>query len=258
VSSRSSGSLSAGPPEARLRLILGRLNRSYGRPSHARGGDPLDSLIGTVLSQNTTDVNSGRAFAQLKARFPNWESVLDARPNRIATAIRSGGLGDIKARRIKRILRQIEEDRGRLDLSFLRRMPLGEARDYLTDLPGVGPKTAACVLLFSLHRAAFPVDTHVLRVSRRLGLIRPKTTMERAHEIFEVLFEGSASRDGGKRWSSQAMLALHLGLVRHGRQICAARRPRCDICPLFEICPRVGVSADRRVGVAADHRRKVG
>jgi endonuclease-3 len=246
VGRTSSGSLAAAPPRARLRLIVRRLNRTYGRPAHGRGGSALDSLIGTVLSQNTTDVNSGRAFARLKKRFPRWQDVLDARPSQIASAIRSGGLGDVKARRIKRILRQIEEDRGRLELGFLRRRPMGEARDYLTGLPGVGPKTAACVLLFSLRRAAFPVDTHVLRVSKRLGIIPPKTTMEQAHDIYESLLGPDGTGADAKGWDAEAMLALHLGLVRHGREICAARRPRCDACPLLDICPRIGVTSTRK------------
>jgi endonuclease-3 len=239
VTSLSSSSLAAGPPSARLPLILRQLNRTYGRPSNARGGSPLDSLIGTILSQNTTDVNSGRAFAQLKSRFPNWEAALQARASRIAGAIRSGGLADIKSRRIKRILREIRRDRGRLDLAFLRRMPIPQARDYLTALPGVGPKTAACVLLFSLHKPVFPVDTHVLRVSKRLGLIPPNTTMERAHEIYALLLDS----DGAGQWDYNSVLALHLGLVRHGRQTCIARRPRCDACSLFAACPRLDVAA---------------
>jgi endonuclease-3 len=236
VSSQSSGSLAAGPPEVRLRLILRQLNRRYGRPAHGRRGDPLDSLIATVLSQNTSDVNSHRAFAQLKARFPTWAEALAARPNQIAAAIRLGGLADIKARRIKQILRQIEQDQGRLDLAPLKRSPLREARDYLVGLPGVGPKTAACVLLFSLGRPAFPVDTHVLRVSKRLGLLPLKATMDRAHEIYEQMLGGAW------RWETKDILGLHLGLVQHGRTICAARRPKCEVCPLFDLCPRIGVS----------------
>jgi len=196
---------------------------------HARRRRPLDSLIATVLSQNTTDTNSGRAFAQLKERFPTWEEVAEARPAQIAAAIRSGGLADIKARRIERILRQIEEDRGSLDLGFLRRLSVERAREYLTGLPGVGPKTAACVLLFSLRRPVFPVDTHVLRVSKRLGLIPATTTMERAHDIYREMLE------------PDQMLGLHLGLVQHGRETCKARRPRCGPCALSELCPRLGV-----------------
>ncbi|MCJ7749727.1 MAG: endonuclease III, partial [Armatimonadetes bacterium] len=132
MASRSSGSLVAGSPAARLPLILRQLDRTYGRPAHARGGDPLDSLIGTVLSQNTTDLNSHRAFDRLKERFPKWETVLAARSSQIAAAIRSGGLGDIKSRRIKQILREIERDRGELDLSFLRRVSVPAGREYLS------------------------------------------------------------------------------------------------------------------------------
>ena len=226
-------------PSARIPLILRRLPRVAARPVHARRTDPLDSLIGTVLSQNTTDANSGPAFERLKAKFRAWESVARAKPAQIAAPIRSGGLAEIKAARIKRILQQIERDRGRLDLNFLDKLPLSEARQYLTDLPGVGPKTAACVLLFSLGKPAFPVDTHVLRVSKRLGLIPANTTMERAHDILgELLKPGQ-------------MLPLHLGLVRHGRQVCAARRPRCSICLLAELCPRAGVT-----GTATAVRRR--
>jgi len=227
------------PPAARIPLILRRLPRVVTRPVHARRADPLDSLIGTVLSQNTTDANSGPAFERLKAKFPAWETVARAKQAQIAAPIRSGGLAEIKAARIKRILQQIERDRGRLDLNFLDKLPLSEARRYLTNLPGVGPKTAACVLLFSLGKPAFPVDTHVLRVSKRLGLIPPNTTMERAHDIFAELLQPSQ------------MLPLHLGLVRHGRQVCAARRPRCDLCSLAELCPRVAVT-----GTATAARRR--
>ena len=249
MTSLSSSSPARAQARERLPLVLRRLNRSYGRPAHARRGDPLDSLIGTVLSQNTTDANSHRAFAELKARFPSWRQVLAARPQQIAAAIRSGGLGDIKARRIKRILGEIEEDRGRLDLSFLRRRTAGRAREYLTGLPGVGPKTAACVVLFSLEKAAFPVDTHVLRVSKRLGILDPKATMERAHEVYEALLDSSGPA-ASRKWDRRAMLELHLGLVRHGREVCHARRPECERCALTELCPRVGVPE-----VAARRRR---
>jgi len=250
VSNPSSDSLAASAPAIRLPLILRQLDRAYGRPAHASAGNPLDSLIATVLSQNTSDVNSHRAFARLKAEFPSWEEALGARPSQIASAIRLGGLADIKARRIKQILRTIAEDRGALDLSFLKRVKVPRALGYLTALSGVGPKTAACVLLFSLKRPAFPVDTHVLRVSKRLGLLAPNTTMERAHELYDLMLSESGSgkrrsRPAGKRWSASDMLALHLGLVHHGRRICAARRPRCGICPLYDLCPRIGVVSAR-------------
>ena len=247
VGKTSSGSLAASlpsdarPASVRLALLLHQLDCAYrrpayrpaGKPAPAREGDPLDVLIATVLSQNTSDVNSHRAFAQLKAKFPSWAEALAARPSQLASAIRRGGLAEVKARRIKQILREIEDDRGKLDLSFLGRKPVREARQYLTALPGVGPKTAACVLLFSLKRPAFPVDTHVLRVSKRLGLIPTNTTMERAHELYEMMLE---------EWMARDMLALHLGLVDHGRRICIARRPRCEVCSLFDLCPRVGVA----------------
>lgn len=232
MTSPSSSSLAAAPPKARIPLILRRLGRTAERPVHARALDPLDSLILGVLSQNTTDVNSGRAFSQLRQRFPTWGEVVRARPQQIAAAIRSGGLAEIKSRRIKDILAQIEEDRGQLDLSFLRRLPMTKARDYLVGLSGIGRKTAAVVLLFALNKPAFPVDTHVLRVSKRLGLIPPNTTADRAHDIFDELLKGARG----------AMSDLHLGLVRHGRTVCIAGRPRCPLCVLFELCPRVGVT----------------
>jgi len=238
----SSSRSAASPPAARLPLVVRQLNGTYGRPKHAPRGDPLDSLIGTVLSQNTTDANSHRAFAELKARFPTWDEALAARPRQIAAAIRSGGLGEIKSRRIKRILAEIEEDRGRLDLRFLRRWPPARAREYLTGLPGVGPKTAACVVLFSLGRPAFPVDTHVLRVSKRLGILSPSTTMERAHDIYEALLDSTGPGRERGPWDRQAMLELHLGLVRHGREVCHPRRPECGRCALGELCPRMGVA----------------
>lgn len=211
-------------------LILARLPRVVSRPVHARRRSPVDALVATVLSQNTSDANSGRAFAQLKAHFPTWEQALAAPPRAIADAIRSGGLAEIKSRRIQAILRRIVEDRGRLDLSHLRRLPLEKARDYLISLPGIGKKTAAVVLLFSLGRPIFPVDTHVLRVSQRLGLIPPKTTMDRAHDLFAEML------------SPEQMLPLHLGLIRHGREVCIAGRPRCGECALADLCPRVGVT----------------
>lgn len=242
MTSRSSANFAVGARVERLPLILHVLDRTYGRSSHARGGDPLDSLIATVLSQNTTDTNSHRAFEQLKERFPSWDDVLRARPARIARAIRSGGLGGIKSKRIRQILREIERERGRLDLNFLKGKSLAGSRDYLTSLPGVGPKTAACVLLFSLGKPAFPVDTHVLRVSKRLGLLLRKTTMEQAHDVFMELLDSPGPSGGEAKWDADDMLALHLGLVRHGREVCRARRPMCSVCALDELCPRVGLS----------------
>lgn len=226
----SSSSQAPQPIRARIPAILRRLDLPAQRPVHARQRGVLDSLISTVLSQNTSDVNSARAFAQLKAHFPNWEMVLEAPLSEIADTIRSGGLAEIKSARMKHILSRIKQDRGRLDLGFLADLPLEQARDYLISLPGVGRKTAAVVLLFSLGRPIFPVDTHVLRVSKRLGLIPPNTTMDRAHDLFAQVLKPAQ------------MLPLHLALIKHGREVCVAGRPRCPICLLSDLCSRIGVT----------------
>lgn len=235
----SSSSLKAVAAVERIPLILERLGRTTRRPVHARRTKPLDSLMLTVLSQNTTDANSGRAFEQLTARFPTWEAVLKAPAGALADTTRSGGLAEIKSGRIKQILARIEEDRGKLDLGFLKRMPIGEVRDYLLRLPGVGRKTAAVVMLFSLGMPAFPVDTHVLRVSKRLGLIPPGATMDKAHDLFEGMV------------SPEIVSDLHLGLIRHGRTVCVARRTKCPECALLDLCPRVGVA-----GVSQERGRR--
>ena len=167
--------------------VLRLLRKEYGPRNWQPGQAPLSTLIATVLSQNTSDVNSHRAFAALVNRFGSWESVATADVSELAEAIRAGGLADIKARRIKSILHQIQEERGRLDLSFLDNAGLAEAKAWLRQLPGVGPKTAGCVLLFSLGKPAMPVDTHVFRVAKRLGLIGARVSVEKAHEILESL-----------------------------------------------------------------------
>jgi endonuclease-3 len=179
----------------------------------------------TVLSQHTSDVNAARAFDGLRARFPTWGSVARARPESVADSIRSGGLANVKAPRIRGILRQVFDREGRYDLSFLAKMSDAEARAYLSSLNGVGPKTAAIVLAFSLGRNALPVDTHVHRVSRRLGLIPPKASAERAHVILEDLVP------------PELRVPMHVGLIRLGREICKAPRPRCEVCPLSDVCP---------------------
>ena len=165
--------------------VIERLGREYGVPRWQPHADPLSELIRAILSQNTSDVNSNRAFHDLVAGFDTWEAVAGAGVDDIAGAIQSGGLNRIKAARIKTILNQIREDRGSLDLGFLADMPVPQAKEWLKALPGVGPKTAGCVLLFSLGRPVLPVDTHVHRVSRRLGLLDPKVSHEQAHELLE-------------------------------------------------------------------------
>ena len=208
----------------RLRKIADLLSSSYGRPRPHRT-DPLDSLIQTVLSQNTSDVNSERAFASLKCVFPTWERAAAARPEAIERAIRSGGLARTKSRRILELLAAVRRLEGRLDLRALQQLDASEAEARLRGLPGVGPKTRACVLLFALGKHAFPVDTHVQRVTRRLGLVDEKTSAERAHEIL-----GPAVPRG-------RALDLHLNLIRLGRELCRARAPRCVACTLRRLCP---------------------
>jgi endonuclease III len=210
----------------RVRAIHARLRKRYGELAPPRSVDPLDELILTVLSQHTSDLNAGRAFAELQHAFPKgWEQVSRAPTKKVADAIRSGGLANTKAPRIQEILREVRRREGAYDLSSLTEMTDREARDYLTSLPGIGPKTAAVVLSFALGRDALPVDTHVLRVSRRLGLIPPKTSAERADRMLHALVPD------GLRTS------LHVALIRLGREICKAPVPRCRQCPLKDLCP---------------------
>lgn len=212
-------------------LVLDRLRAQYGSPRPRPVESALAELVGTILSQNTSDTNTARAFAGLWARFGAWEAILAAPVAAIADAIRSGGLAEIKAPRIKGVLAAIQAEHGALDLEFLRTWSVDDARRYLTSLNGVGPKTAACVLLFALQMPAMPVDTHVHRVSRRLGLIGPRVSAEAAHQILEAAVPG------------RLMFDAHMLLIQHGRTICKAQRPRCGACPLADSCPRVGVDS---------------
>lgn len=205
--------------------VMRLLRKTYGPRKWQPGQDPLSALIATVLSQNTSDVNSHRAFAALLNRFETWESLAAAHTAELARTIRAGGLADIKARRIKLILRQIEAERGSLDLSFLNELSLSDAKAWLRGLPGVGPKTAGCVLLFSLGRPAMPVDTHVYRVAKRLGLIDARASVEKAHEILEGLVP------------PKNVYEFHILMVEHGRRTCRAQRPRCSMCVLRGVCP---------------------
>jgi endonuclease-3 len=184
----------------------------------------IDELVMTVLSQHTSDANSGRAFGSLKERFPTWEQVLGAPAEEIADAIRSGGLAEQKAPRIKRILGEIEEREGRLDLARLNELDDQTVDEYLCSLPGVGPKTAACVLVFSMGRAAFPIDTHVHRIVSRLGWVERRVTADRAHRRLGPLIP------------SEIRYELHMALINHGRNVCKAQRPRCGDCVLLDFC----------------------
>lgn len=201
-----------------------RLLDFYGQPTWRNPLPPVDELVSTILSQNTNDVNRDRAFESLRGRFPTWEAVRDAPPATVIEAIRTAGLANQKGPRIQQVLRSITEERGSLDLGFLKDLPLEEARGWLTKFKGVGPKTAAIVLLFSLGRPAFPVDTHIYRVTGRLGLRPEKMTVEEAHVLLEGLFP------------PETYYAAHLNIIRLGREICAARKPACERCPLQSVC----------------------
>jgi endonuclease III len=214
----------AASSEKPLHYIIQNLERAYGVPENRRASDPLDMLIKIVLSQATSDTNSHRTFAALKKRFPTWEQSLRARESTIADVIRSGGLANQKAAVIKSILRQLKREHGTLDLSFLHELSSEEATDYLSQFRGIGPKTVACTLLFACRKEVFPLDTHIFRILRRVGLIPQKSTDRRAHELMNRLVPE------GKFYS------FHVNLIRHGRALCRPREPLCERCPIIEYC----------------------
>lgn len=202
-----------------------RLLAHYGRPTWRIPLSPLDELISTILSQNTNDQNRDRAFQSLKSRFVTWDDVRNAETRDVVDAIRPAGLANQKGPRIQHVLNEIKAERGDLDLSFLNEMPRDEVRQWLLKFNGVGPKTAAIVLQFSLDKPAFPVDTHIYRVTGRLGL-RPETmSVENAHTYLEEAFH------------PDSYYAVHLNLIRLGRELCHPRKPECSLCPLLELCP---------------------
>ena len=201
-----------------------RLLEFYGQPTWRNPLPPVDELISTILSQNTNDLNRDRAFNSLRQRFPTWEAIRDADPASVIAAIRQAGLANQKGPRIQQVLREISAERASLDLAFLKDLPLEEARAWLMKFKGVGPKTAAIVLLFSLGRPAFPVDTHIYRVTGRIGLRPEKMSVEDAHVHLEKLFP------------PETYYAAHLNIIRLGREICLARKPACQRCPLNGLC----------------------
>ena len=206
-------------------LVQKRLNAIYG-PIHWRPRMiALDELIFTVLTQHTSDLNAERSYDALRKAMPTWASVIEAETQKIADAIHHGGLANQKSVRIQQILTEILHRLGHFELEFLSDLPLEEARSWLTSLPGVGPKTAAVVMAFSLKMPAFPVDTHILRVSKRLGLIGRKVSADQAHPIMENMIPSDNRYD------------MHVLLITHGRQICKARVPQCGRCPLDQECP---------------------
>jgi endonuclease III len=213
------------PDPATVREIHRRLVRAHGPLDPPRRLDPLEELVVTILSQNTSDTNRDRAYQAMRARYPTWEALARARPRDLVRAIRVGGLANTKAPRILAVLREIREREGGFDLSWMRSVSDHEVEEYLTSLPGVGPKTTACVLAFSLDRPALPVDTHVHRVASRLGLLPPGASAKAAHGLLRDLVP------------AKLRVEFHVGLIRHGRTICKAGRPRCEQCPIQDICP---------------------
>ena len=220
------GEEAGGHEEKPLRYIIQNLERAYGVPVNERptNADPLDVLVATILSQATSDTNSDRTFAALKKRFPTWDAVLRAREATLADTIRAGGLANQKAAVIRALLRQIKDERGSLDLSFLHDLSAAEAVAYLSRFRGIGPKTVACTLLFACRKDVFPLDTHIFRILRRVGLLPHKVTDARAHALLTDLVPP------GKFYS------FHVNLIRHGRRLCRPREPLCGRCPIVEYC----------------------
>jgi len=209
---------------AKVRKVTLLLEKQYGIPRGKVMGDPLDILIETILSQNTNDRNRDRAYQRLKRRFPQWEDVLKVKTKNIVSTIRSGGLAEQKAKRIREILYWIKKREGRLSLSFIKKMDSEEIKKTIGALKGIGPKTLHCLLLFGLGREVFPVDTHILRIGKRLGFIPEWMSAEKAHPWMVPLLPKGKS------------LSLHLNLIRFGREICRARNPQCGVCFLTNVC----------------------
>jgi endonuclease III len=234
---RNEGMATSVIPTIHLAQVYEKLIATYGEPENEPDNDPLGGLIATILSQHTSDSNSGRAYQQLVTAFPTWESARDAAADTIAAAIKCGGLATIKSVRIQDVLRTLtkqQQERGETQTlaeylyGELAKRATEEALRYLRTLPGVGPKTAACVLMFHLDRPAFPIDTHVWRTAKRLGIIGPKVSADEAHILF------------AKVTPPEWVYPLHVNLIRHGRQICHAQHPTCKACPLFSECAYVG------------------
>jgi endonuclease III len=224
---------------ALVEVVLDRLGERYEHP--AWGGSRLDvtsELVLTILAQNTADTNSFRAFSALRARYPDWDAVLAAPTDELVDVIRPGGLAPTKAPRIQHVLAEVKAAHPDWDLSFLGEVPLDEARDWLVSLPGIGRKTASIVLLFCFGRPTMPVDTHIHRVALRLGLIPPKTDVVKAHDLLEEVLR------------PDEVYALHVELIRHGRDTCRAPRPICGLCPLTDLCPYWALAQRGRVPVA--------
>lgn len=214
--------------------VMTTLEPLYGPATWEPRYSPAEELVYTILSQHTSDINSERAFFNLMSVFETLDKIADAPVEEIETAIRSGGLSKQKSARIKEVLNIVRAELGSFDLSFLGDMPLEEAKSWLKSLPGVGPKTAAIILCFSLGMPAMPVDTHIYRVSQRLGLIGAKVSADKAHDILEPMV------------SAEDVFAFHVYLIQHGRQVCKAQKPICGDCALAWGCPSNGKVGNKR------------
>jgi len=209
---------------SQAQAVSQRLVQVFGKRPRRPRADAIAELVSTILSQNTNDALRDRAYTSLRQRFPTWEEVCEASEQEVADAIQIAGLSQHKAPAIQRALRRIQAERGGWSLDFLRDMPVEDAKRWLTSIKGVGPKTTAIVLLFALGVPAFPVDTHIHRVTRRLGLIPKETSREKAHELLEAIFPPEDYYTG------------HLNLIRLGREVCQARKPHCELCVLRDLC----------------------
>jgi len=232
----------------RRRLVEVALERLGERYDHPRWAGPrldaVSELVLTILSQNTADMNSFRAFTLLRARYASWDEVLAAPTDELVDVIRPGGLAPTKGRRIQHVLAEVQEaSHGTWDLSFLATLPLREARDWLVALPGIGRKTAAIVLLFNFGRPTLPVDTHVHRVATRLGMLPPRSPLERAHDLLEEVLR------------PEEVYPFHVELIRHGRDTCRAPRPICGLCPLTDACAYFAEAQRGRLPIAPVPKR---
>lgn len=223
--------------KAKYAPVAAILHEVYGPLAWSQEQSPMDELVSCILSQSTTDTNRDRAFAALKARYTSWQAVVDAPTQELIDTIRLAGLANQKGPRIQKVLEHIHREHGAYDIDFLRDLSPDEAKAWLTSLEGVGPKTAAIVLCFGFNMPAFPVDTHIHRVSLRLGFLPEKTSADRAHPIMEAIVP------------PEQYFAFHIHLIRHGRDTCGARTPLCDRCPLTAHC-------DYYTNLTADTRQK--
>ncbi len=242
-SSRSNVTRHAMPAARRLGALIRTLEAAYGRPALDERDRlrPLDELIFTILSQNTSDLNRDRAWEALKRRYPTWEAVVATPRRRLEATIRAGGLAPTKSARIQGVLKKVKADRGAFDLDFLEDLSVTEAEAYLRAFKGVGLKTIRCVLLFSCGKPVIPVDTHIFRIGKRIGLFPAKATPERAHEILQTVTPPAE------------VYPFHVNLITHGRRVCKAQRPRCEQCPVAPLCDFY--AAARRRDTAADALR---